>query len=195
MAVLNLEDQLSFYMAYHNQPVNVAIHALCIPMILVTSFALGTNTGPLLPMASCALSQYTNLGVLVSIGYAVFYVLLDPMLGSLVFPLVIGSAVVGTDFIASHGACGNYITGAIWTVCWIAQFVGHGVFEKRAPALLDSLVQALVLAPFFVAFEIVFKLGFRKALHERLSVRVAAEIQKFRASKASPAAVSIDEKK
>lgn len=24
---------------------------------------------------------------------------------------------------------------------WVAQFVGHGVFEKRAPALLDSLIQ------------------------------------------------------
>lgn len=25
--------------------------------------------------------------------------------------------------------------------CWVAQFIGHGVFEGRAPALFDSLLQ------------------------------------------------------
>lgn len=58
-------------------------------------------------------------------------------------------------------------------LAWIAQFIGHGVFEHRAPALLDNLVQgeafiessrggivdqlaALVLAPFFVHLEALF---------------------------------------
>lgn len=31
--------------------------------------------------------------------------------------------------------------GIVHVVCWIAQFVGHGVFEGRAPALLNSLFQ------------------------------------------------------
>jgi hypothetical protein len=55
---------------------------------------------------------------------------------------------------------------------WIAQFIGHGVFEKRAPALFNNLTQgmspydggkvcadpmpALVLAPFFVHLEMLF---------------------------------------
>ena len=29
---------------------------------------------------------------------------------------------------------------AIHVLCWIAQFVGHGFAEKRAPALLDNLL-------------------------------------------------------
>ena len=29
----------------------------------------------------------------------------------------------------------------VHVVCWIAQFIGHGVFEGRAPALLNSLFQ------------------------------------------------------
>ena len=29
---------------------------------------------------------------------------------------------------------------AIHVLCWIAQFIGHGVAEKRAPALLDNLL-------------------------------------------------------
>lgn len=32
------------------------------------------------------------------------------------------------------------IAGTIHAVCWIAQFLGHGVAEKRAPALFDNLL-------------------------------------------------------
>lgn len=38
--------------------------------------------------------------------------------------------------------------------CWVAQFLGHGVFEKRAPAVLDNLVQAIFMAPLFVIMEV-----------------------------------------
>ena len=41
--------------------------------------------------------------------------------------------------------------------CWTMQFIGHGVFEKRAPALIDNLVQALMMAPYFVLLEILHK--------------------------------------
>ena len=43
---------------------------------------------------------------------------------------------------------------AIHVTAWILQFVGHGVFEGRAPALLDSLDQALITAPLFVLLEV-----------------------------------------
>ena len=39
---------------------------------------------------------------------------------------------------------------------WIAQFIGHGLFEKRAPALATNLKFAL-LAPFFITFEVMNK--------------------------------------
>jgi len=29
---------------------------------------------------------------------------------------------------------------AVHAICWIAQFIGHGFAEKRAPALLDNLI-------------------------------------------------------
>ena len=70
---------------------------------------------------------------------------------------------------------GLKIASFVFLLAWIAQFVGHGVFEGRAPALLDSLVQcecvlsrwnvangdiALVLANFFVFMEGLFMLGY-----------------------------------
>jgi uncharacterized membrane protein YGL010W len=66
---------------------------------------------------------------------------------------------------------------------WVAQFVGHGIYEGRAPALLDNLVQALVLAPFFVFMEILFKCGYRPELQKRVNDAVEKEIRKFKAEK------------
>jgi len=48
-----------------------------------------------------------------------------------------------------------YIIITLHIISWIAQFIGHGVFEKRAPALLDNLFLTLV-APNFVILEIMF---------------------------------------
>ena len=56
----------------------------------------------------------------------------------------------------------------LFTIGWIFQFVGHGVFEKRRPALIDNLVQSLVLAPYFIMFEFLFKLGFMPRLKATL---------------------------
>lgn len=68
---------------------------------------------------------------------------------------------------------------------WLLQFVGHGAFEGRAPALLDNLVQAIFLAPLFVWLEVLFKLGYRPELQARVEKAVAKEIAKFRAEKES----------
>ncbi|MEO0469017.1 MAG: Mpo1-like protein [Bacteroidota bacterium] len=49
---------------------------------------------------------------------------------------------------------------------------GHIVFEKRRPALVDSVFQSFVLAPFFVLFDVLFSLGYRPLLHKKLQVRL-----------------------
>lgn len=59
----------------------------------------------------------------------------------------------------------NSIALGVHVVSWILQFVGHGKYEGRKPALLDNLVQALFLAPLFVWYEVLFKLGFLSLIH------------------------------
>ena len=71
------------------------------------------------------------------------------------------------------------IAVALHVFSWFAQFYGHGVHEKRAPALLDNLLQALVLAPFFVAFEIAFFLGYRKDLKKNMDNRAGVLIRDY----------------
>lgn len=52
----------------------------------------------------------------------------------------------------------------IHIIAWIAQFIGHGIFEKRAPALLDNLLLTLV-APNFVVLEVMFELGYKPQVY------------------------------
>ena len=45
---------------------------------------------------------------------------------------------------------------------------GHGKFEGRRPALMDSLLQAFLTAPFFVFFEYCFFFGLFQDLHHEV---------------------------
>ena len=46
-----------------------------------------------------------------------------------------------------------WFMGAVNLFAWIMQFIGHAVFEERAPAIITNLKFGL-LAPFFVTFEV-----------------------------------------
>ncbi|KAL1302454.1 hypothetical protein AAFC00_002846 [Neodothiora populina] len=187
---LNLEKQLQFYGQYHHNPVNVAIHITCVPTILMTSFLFCTNT-PSLPIPDSLLisNLSPNLGTMVALTYATLYILMEPVAGGLLAPLLLGGTAYANHLTSTYGMTANCWALGIFAFSWIAQFVGHGVFERRAPALLDNLVQALFLAPFFVWLEVLFWLGYRPELKSRLDKAVAQEISKFRASRDSKASI------
>lgn len=73
---------------------------------------------------------------------------------------------------------------AVHVVSWILQFIGHGKYEGRKPALLDNLVQALFLAPLFVWYEVLFKLGFYKQLKSDVEAAIEVEVAKLGKAKA-----------
>ena len=94
----------------------------------------------------------------------------------------------------------GYVTTAatVHAFSWIAQFLGHGLAEGRAPALLDNLLggnallshlwivhvahllSAVVLAPFFVHLEILYGLGYRPEMHKRINNAIGMEIARIR---------------
>ena len=55
------------------------------------------------------------------------------------------------------------------------QFVGHGVFEKRAPALVSNFFFGTI-APFFVIFEVMVFFGYKRELMERIQKMVDEDI-------------------
>lgn len=75
--------------------------------------------------------------------------LLEPVAGTILLPLIIGWTAYSNHLTSTYTYNVNAVGIAVEVFAWIAQFVGHGVYEGRAPALLDNLLQALVLAPFF----------------------------------------------
>lgn len=154
----------------------------------------GTNTPPLLPLPSWLVIKDLppNLGTVVAALYATLYILMEPVAGGLLAPLLLGATAYANHLTATYGMTANGWALGLFITSWVAQFIGHGVFEGRAPALLDNLIQALFLAPFFVWMEILFYFGYRPGLKGRVDKAVQQEIQKHRRSKAQSNGTAID---
>ena len=117
--------------------------------------------------------------------YSVLYILLEPVAGGIIAPVLLAGTAYANHLTSTYGTRANYWAFGVHLASWIAQFIGHGAFEGRAPALLDNLVQAVFLAPLFVWLEVLFFMGYRPGLKSRLDKAVEADIAKFRMSKAT----------
>ena len=100
-------------------------------------------------------------------------------------PILIAGTAYANYLTAAYGMQANKIAIGVHIFSWLAQFIGHGIFEGRAPALLDNLVQAIFLAPLFVWLEVLFAFGYRPELKARLDKAVEGEITKYRSEKAA----------
>lgn len=125
-----------------------------------------------------------NLGTIATLLYASLYILMEPVAGTMLAPLLLLGTAYSNHLTTTYGATANYWALAVFAGSWILQFLGHSVFEGRAPALLDNLVQALFLAPFFVWMEILFACGYRPELQSRVEGAVQKEVEKYQISKA-----------
>jgi uncharacterized membrane protein YGL010W len=107
---------------------------------------------------------------------------MEPFAGLLITPLILLMTAFVTHLTSASTTTvtANTVAGYIFVLAWIAQFVGHGVYEKRAPALFDNLVQAVFLAPFFVWFEVLFWCGYRPELKVRVEEGVVRRLEAFR---------------
>ena len=195
--VFDLKWQLKEYATHHNNAVNIGIHLTCIPLIVWSALIFAAKTGPLFsaPSASAAsgllLKLYQNLppnlSVVLMAAYCTYYVKLDKIAGLIATPLFMGAAKHATHFLATNPRA-TQIALLTQIVAWGAQFVGHGVYEKRAPKLLDNLLQAFVLGPYFVVYEALFWFGYRPKLKVELNKIVEADIREWKARKAAAAA-------
>lgn len=158
-----LEQQMSFYAAYHQDARNKATHFIGVPMIIFGLFiALGwaradiggvTLTAAML-LAAVVLAWYFLLDVPLALAMlAVNAVLL--YFADLVSVQPIGAGLVW--FLVFFGGG------------WVIQLVGHA-YEGRKPALVDNFFQIFV-APIFLAAELFFALGYKPALHAAVQKR------------------------
>jgi uncharacterized membrane protein YGL010W len=159
----SLEDQMSFYAAYHQDARNKATHFVGVPIIVLSLF---------IPLSwlRFELGGVTLTAAMIFAGVVlIYYFTLDIVLGlgMLVFNAVL---IWLAQVIADLGTLQGWIAFAILFIGgWILQLVGH-VFEGRKPALADNLFQIFV-APIFLCAELFFALGYKPKLHAAVQER------------------------
>ena len=153
-----LRRQLTDYVEYHRDPMNCALHVAGIVILFL---------GAILPLSLWPVTVFglhANLGVLLAVPVLIYWIVLDVPIG-----LAIACAAALLLFtgavIASHTTVtAVWIIFAVLIVIGVAlQIIGHQVFERRQPALIDNPTH-LLLGPVFVMAKLFISLGFRDDL-------------------------------
>ncbi len=125
------------YDAYHRTKGNKYTHFLGIPLIVVTLFGL------LEQVAIVEIGNFeVNAGVVLGVFAFIWYFALDQKVG-LLFSIVL---------IASYWIGGQLSTPLLWILFiagWIAQFIGHLLYEKNRPAFFRNL-QHVMIGPLWI---------------------------------------------
>ncbi|CAD8145048.1 unnamed protein product [Paramecium octaurelia] len=179
---IDIVNFYSSYGSYHNNLVNKAIHLVCIPLILLSAVQIMNHYTFTIDTGCCKL----NIGLIMLFVLALVYMAVDFLSGILASSFYISVTLLLNQHFAnadeaqwSHHLC---VATTFQVTCWILQFIGHGVFEKRAPALLDNILQIFV-APDFVFLEIMFFLGYKPQIHKACQVQIENSIKQFRNDK------------
>jgi uncharacterized membrane protein YGL010W len=112
------------YGSYHRHKANKLCHYVGIPMIVFTLVGLLWMLSPLLAVgvALLAILYDLRLSVRLTVPFAVFVALSAALAPGLPAPILWAGFVLG----------------------WALQFVGHFLYEKKAPAFFENLRQLLV---------------------------------------------------
>ena len=168
------------YGRYHHNIVNILVHVVCVPIIIIS----------LLRMTSHASKVYLdsdfNYGYLIPILATPLYIYVDFFVGiitSLEY-FVIDFLLINFTFEERFFGLNDWQTWLlIHVIAWIAQFIGHGFFEKRKPALMDNFLLTLN-APIFVNLEtFYFLFNYRKEELKEVEKYVINDIKRYRGEK------------
>mmetsp|Transcript_32963 Transcript_32963/g.50420 ORF Transcript_32963/g.50420 Transcript_32963/m.50420 type:complete len:207 (-) Transcript_32963:19-639(-) len=122
----------------------------------------------------------------------VVYIMCEPVIGLVTYTFSMSWIMLVNYLILideSQGAFGGNLFSYFMYIhifAWISQFVGHGIYEQRAPALLTNLLFALI-APFFAVLEYMTLLfNYKEAEVKKLAPIVWADIAHYRQQKKIP---------
>jgi len=165
-----LMDMLTGYAASHQHPVNIFVHMIGIPTIML---------GVLIPLSWITIDVRGisfSLAHLVVFGFFLFYLTLD-VLFAIVF-LVFGfglTVVAGMIAELSFGTSAT-VAAVMFFGGYAAQFIGHAI-EKSMPVLVKHPIQANLAAPFFTVVEMFKLLGLRDELFNEVQRQIALRRQ------------------
>jgi uncharacterized membrane protein YGL010W len=158
-AYFDLHQAFPFYAAYHDNKMNQLLHLFGIPAIFMTALTFASFV---------PIGGGFSFADLAAVCYAVSFTVMDAVAGGSYAVVIYGMHHVGTNVLTNH----IELAVLLHVVAWVVQFIGHGVFEGRKPALFDSFGQSIHAAVFFVWLELLFFLGYKPALHAALQAKM-----------------------
>lgn len=187
--IFDVEKQLTFYLSYHSNKTNILVHMLCVPLLLWTGLIMGSES-PLPSFVPPIYHEFNgylifnlNYPTIVAGLFFLYYLMLEPVAALLYSPQLALTVLTATAF-SCHQRDAMVKAGILHGICWTAQILGHGIAEKRAPALLDNLLAAIILAPFIIHLEILSSMGYNPGLRKRVQNSVGVEIARIRREEA-----------
>jgi uncharacterized membrane protein YGL010W len=130
------------YGQYHRDPLNKAVHWVCVPLILWSVLGMLWAASPIAAWIAIA-------------GATLFYVFLS-------VPLAIGMLVIVAAMAWALSLLGDrllVVSLVTFVAAWIGQFIGHGI-EGRKPAFVDDL-RSFLVAPAWLLGDLYRRLGLR----------------------------------
>lgn len=150
--------QLADYVEYHRDWWNCVMHVFGIIFLFLAA---------ILPLNFWSVQIFgvqTTLAAMMVLPVLIYWLLLDTALGM----GIVGAAVLLLSTAAI--IVSNVSVGAVWSISAVLivvgvslQIIGHRLFERRQPALLDNPPH-LLLGPMFVMAKLFIALGFRHDL-------------------------------
>src|SRR6266700_7859309 len=152
------QRQLTDYVEYHRDPRNCALHVFGIVFLFLAA---------VLPLSAWSVTVFgaqTSAATIAVVPVLIYWLVLDTVLGA----AIVGAAVVllsAAALIVDHASSAGMwsLTVVLIVVGVASQIVGHQVFERRQPSLVDNPVH-LLLGPMFVMAKLFIALGFRDDL-------------------------------
>jgi uncharacterized membrane protein YGL010W len=127
-----LKAHFTDYAAFHGTPGNKACHYVGIPLIVVGLFAL-LSAVPLFAVGGFTVT----LAEVLVLASTLFYLRLDATLAAFMLAVSVAAIAIGRQLPVG-------VAVALFALGWIFQFIGHYVYEKRAPAFSRNLAHLLV---------------------------------------------------
>ncbi|PVU88707.1 hypothetical protein BB559_005436 [Furculomyces boomerangus] len=192
MSIFDLKAQYVKYGEYHANPINIISHQIFVPSIQWSTMGFFSLTGPLMEVPSFLLPLFgpsmlnikMNFATIMALSRICYFITLDYVAAMLYTPILLIMLSTSSHVMETF-QYPKLLMSFIFFISWAAQVAGHYKFEKRAPALLDNLIQAFAMAPFFVFLELLFMLGYRPAFHKEVSTLIADKVRIFHANRAS----------
>jgi uncharacterized membrane protein YGL010W len=146
------------YVEYHRAPWNCAMH-----VVGILSLFLATSL-PLDLWFITVLGIRINTAFIALVPVLIFWLVLDLELGAMILGIVIALFAVTTMILNHLTTVGMWSLTAVLTVIGVSSLIiGHLMFERRRPAMVDNPTHLLV-GPMFVMAKLVVALGFRPDL-------------------------------